>query len=481
MKWRQLGEGSYNIAFRSDDGNSVFKVALDDSPSDLPERSVRVWNLVNAHIQPPARLSRQKIKYQSAKGKWVTEWRSGWICPYIPGRQATDEEIRMALLGTFNRTGRIVADATASNNFLTMRDGKTVCIDIGHALEMDRRETAALIGLGQRKPSFTSLDTWDEAYDTKKGKNWLKEHKAFSPKAIKTVEALLFIKKYRPDITNVNFLKKSPKTIKLLADAHVKGTESLVNQALELLAEKRSPDLENTKQKCRRIFLEYLSRLGTVDEYERFIPHPSRQVYDLEYVQQTMELMRRINTARTCAECYAIVDEYVAALPPIDMSQVEAKMGKSELDTEWLDTLEALVEEVEELNVLTDIKNRCQIIFSGYLLSFGVEGFTENALPDDNEPSHTTSHYKTQILQTRSKEQIDHLFEALNHATTFEDMLVSLDIFAQGLPSIPSQEMTGGRQITAPEALLVSVNYCRVMVQSAIRAAQITPDSAPEI
>ena len=60
-------------------------------------------------------------------------------------------------------------------------------------------------------------------------------------------------------------------------------------------------------------------------------------------------------------------------------------------------------------------------------------------------------------------------------------MLVSLDIFAQGLPSIPSQEMTGGRQITAPEALLVSVNYCRVMVQSAIRAAQITPDSAPEI
>ncbi|MEI6095686.1 MAG: hypothetical protein WCR08_09580 [Gammaproteobacteria bacterium] len=174
MKWRQLGEGSYNIAFLSDDGNSVFKVALDDSPSDLPERSVRVWNLVNAHIQPPARLSRQKIKYQNAKGKWVTEWRSGWICPYIPGRQATDEEIRMALLGTFNRTGRIVADATASNNFLTMRDGKTVCIDIGHALEMDRRETAALIGLGQRKPSFTSLDTWDEAYDTKKGKNWLK-------------------------------------------------------------------------------------------------------------------------------------------------------------------------------------------------------------------------------------------------------------------------------------------------------------------
>lgn len=481
MKWRQLGEGSYNIAFRSDDGNSVFKVALDDSPSDLPERSVRVWNLVNAHIQPPARLSRQKIKYQNAKGKWVMEWRSGWICPYIPGRQATDEEIRMALLDTFNRTGRIVADATASNNFLTMRDGKTVCIDIGHALEMDRRETASLIGLGQRKPSFTSLDTWDEAYDTKKGKKWLKEHKTFSPKAIKTVEALLFIKKYRPDITNVSFLKKSPKSIKLLADAHTKGTESLVNQGLALLAEKLSPDLENTKQKCRDIFLEYLERIGTIDEHERFIPHPSRHHYDTEYVQRTMDLMRRINTARTCEECHAIVEEYLATLPPIDMSDIEAKMKKSELDDEWRDTVETLVEEVGALNVLEDMKNRCRIILSGYLLSFGVEGCAENTLPEDNEPSQTTTHYKTQMVQTRSKEQIDQLFRVLNHATTFEDMLVSLDSFAQGLPSPPSHEMRGSHSLTGPEALLVSVNYCRMMVQSAIRAAQIAPDSAPEI
>ena len=254
-----------------------------------------------------------------------------------------------------------------------------------------------------------------------------------------------------------------------------------MNQALALLAEKRNPDLENTKQKCRDIFLEYLERIGTIDEHERFIPHPSRHHYDAEYVQRTMDLMRRINTARTCEECHAIVEEYLATLPQVDMSDIEAKMRKSELDDEWMDTVETLVDNVENLTLLADIKNRCHIVLSGYLLSFGVESFTENTLRDENESSQTTSHYKTQMVQTRSKEQIDQLFKVLNHATTFEDMLVSLDSFAQGLPSLPSHEMRGSHSLTGPEALLVSVNCCRMMVQSAIRAAQISPYSAPEI
>ena len=461
MQWRRLGEGSFNIAYRSADGKSVFKVAMDDSPSDTPERSVRLWNLINAHIHPPARLAREQITYINKKGKLITKWVNGWICPFIPGRQATDEEIRMALIDTFNRTGRIVADATAPNNFLTMSNGVTVCIDVGHALELERRETASL--LGQRKPSFTSLDTYAEQYDHQERKKWFKSHSSWSPKTVKTVEALLFIKQYRKDITNANFLKKSPKTIALLANAYIKGTKTLVDQALAVLAEKRSPDLENTKQKCRDIFLEYIARVGTIDEKERFTPHPTRQDYDAEYIDQTMTLMRRINTAKSCDECHAILEEYLADSSVLNEPEHPgAAVPASAPDEDWIEALETMIDEVQDLTVLREIQYRCQVILNGYVSSFIVQ---------------PTNHYKSQMAQSRTKEQIDHLLRDLNDAASFGDMLSILDDFSQTLPPPTSAIEEETHVFTDAEALLSSVNCCRIIVQSAIRAN----DSKPEL
>lgn len=466
MKWRRLGEGSYNIAYRSSDGKSVFKESMDGSPSDLPERSVRLWNLINPRIHPPARIAREQITYLNRKGKLVTKWVKGWICPFISGRQATDEEIRMALIDTFNRTGRIVADATAPNNFLTMSNGETVCIDVGHALEMESRETASLLGV--RKPSFTSLDTYAEEYDIKERKQWFKEHSSFSPKAVKTVEALLFIKKYRADIKNVNFLKKSPKTVTLLANAYIKGTQALVDQALALLAEKRSPDLENTKQRCRDIFLEYIERVGTIDAHEQFTPHPTRQDYDMDYIERTMTLMRRINTAKTCDECHAIVEEYLADSSLLDTSEIIEDIAPP-ADDAWIETLETMIDEVQELTLLRDVQDRCQIILNGYVSSFIV--------PERDDPAiQPTTHYKSQMAQSRVKDQIDQLFLVLNNATTFAEMLSSLDDFSQKLPPISSQKQPENHVITDAEALLGSVNYCRIIVQSAMRAEHINPE-----
>ena len=138
MKWIRIGKGSYNVAYRSEDSRLVFKVAQDDSPTDIPERSVRLWNLLNPNLQPPAQVSRQKIS-----GKWVT----GWTCPFVVGVQASDKEIRQGLIDVFNRTGRIIMDAVAPDNFLKTRNGDIVCIDIGHALEMEKRESLALVGM----------------------------------------------------------------------------------------------------------------------------------------------------------------------------------------------------------------------------------------------------------------------------------------------------------------------------------------------
>ncbi len=274
MKWKKLGEGSFNVAYRSDNGNGhlIFKVCLDKNmPTDLPERSVRLWNMINAHIRPLAEVARQKIN-----GKWVT----GWICPYIEGRQANDLEMRDELLAIFNRTGRVITDVSASRNFLRTRDGHTVCIDIGLALEGEAREMAGLVGLS-RKPSLTSLEVWDDLASQSGRGPWLDAQQTTFPKAIRTTKALLFIKEQRPDITNVDFLKKSPKTTKLLANAYDKGQGPVFDQALASLSKKRSPDLALSKQRCRDIFLEYIHKKGTINQYDQFVPKSPENLSDI--------------------------------------------------------------------------------------------------------------------------------------------------------------------------------------------------------
>jgi hypothetical protein len=91
--------------------------------TDLPERSVRLWNEINPDLEPEATLI-------------STEMGDGWACPFIKGVQASDHEMSVALIDIFNRTGRIVVDATAPENFIKTPSGKVVCIDIGMALQI---------------------------------------------------------------------------------------------------------------------------------------------------------------------------------------------------------------------------------------------------------------------------------------------------------------------------------------------------------
>lgn len=463
MRWRRLGAGSYNTSYRSEDGTLVFKVSHDASPTDLPERSVRLWNLLNAHIQPPARISRQQIN-----GKWVT----GWMCPYIEGRQATDEETRNELLNIFNRTGRIITDATAPNNFLRARNGQIICIDIGHALDMEKREAAALVGL-TRKPSLTSLEAFSEHYDNKNGRDWINKAQLSCPKTIQTIKALLFIKNHRPDITNVSFLQKSPKTIQLLAQAYDSGADPFLSQALNLLIEKRNPDLENTKQKCRGFFLEYLLTRGTIDKHERFIPHSPHGI-DVPHLQHAMALMRQINTAQTCEECHAIIGSYVAALPPIEIEDpiVPIKNARLPEGSDLMSELELLVDEVKGVKELVALKDKCRIILEGYIMVYGGQFLGEDLIEERVvNPSQTITGYKSQLASTRMDDKVEMLIQSIDYVNTFEEMLSCFDGFIQESPQLSSKPEEG----SALEGLISSVNICRVMVVSAMKALQHAP------
>ena len=463
MRWRRLGAGSYNTSYRSEDGTLVFKVSHDASPTDLPERSVRLWNLLNAHIQPPAKISRQKIN-----DKWVT----GWICPYIEGRQATDQETRDELLNIFNRTGRIITDATAPNNFLRARNGQIICIDIGHALEMEKRETAALVGL-TRKPSLTSLEAWSEHYDHQSGRSWINNAQLAFPKAINAIKALLFIKNHRPDITNVSFLQKSSKTIQLLAQAYDSGAEPFLSQALNLLIEKRNPDLENTKQKCRGFFLEYLLSRGTIDKHEQFIPHSPHSI-DVPHLQHAMALMRQINTAQSCDECHAIIRSYVALLPPTEIEEhvVPIKTIRSPEVTDLMSELEMMVEEVKGVKELVALKDKCRIILEGYIMVYGGQFLGEELTKErDVNPSQTIMGYKSQLATSRMDHQVEVLIQSIDSVNSFEELLYCFDGFIQESPQFSSTPEAG----SSLEGLISSVNICRLMVVGAINALQHDP------
>ena len=172
-----LGEGSYNIAIRSNDGQSVLKIQKFDldydeitgekdneeerPQTDTPERSVRLWNTINEGLEPQAvRLELNNLEINTTKPDGTTALLKGvgWVCPYVEGVQASDKEIQGAVLDIFNRTGRIITDATGKKNFLRTPDGTIVCIDIGMALEMEKREEVFLTEGGRiRSNSIVSL------------------------------------------------------------------------------------------------------------------------------------------------------------------------------------------------------------------------------------------------------------------------------------------------------------------------------------
>jgi hypothetical protein len=251
-KIQLINEGAYNFIYKiSNPDNTVIgifklqkppeKVAHtileeeeihQDLSMDTIERSVRIWNEINPAL--PAKPFEVTIK---------GVLRSGWLCPYIEGRQANDKEITNTLIDIYRRTGRIVVDAIGHKNVLTQSNGRSVCVDIGFALHLDY-EYGPLPRIRDRTTqrnrsgSTASVTQWRYLQD--KFTYFFSNQSYQYTLATAVTQALLFLNKHTPDLRDVGFLTDM-NISGALAQAYRKElyapTESheLVSKALELL------------------------------------------------------------------------------------------------------------------------------------------------------------------------------------------------------------------------------------------------------
>lgn len=292
--WRLIGEGSYNQAYLSPDGNEVLKVQKKFENGSLmqldsPMRSVCLWNTLNPAF--PARVVETPAK--------------GWICPFIKGKQASDLEMSQALITIFNNTGRVIMDAPSEKNFLKTQDGKVVCIDIGMALQIDKAEERFFDeGRLKRSKSITSLVAWRQLQG--QYASFFNDHNKSSPRTVNMIKALLFIKSNRPDIFNVNFLTKSTTLIDILAKAYDsrsaeespvkhKAIEQLEaankaqadnakkleaeNQAKELLIAEVAPTMKHIKESCIKSLERYIQSRGSMNQEGVFSPSWTTKIF----------------------------------------------------------------------------------------------------------------------------------------------------------------------------------------------------------
>ncbi|KTC71686.1 hypothetical protein Lbir_1541 [Legionella birminghamensis] len=336
MGWKKLGEGAFNTVYVNDDKTTVLKIAKDCSATDKPERSVRIWNEINAHIKPSATV------VDSPLGK-------GWCCPYIEGKQASDKEISQSVIDIFNRTGRIVIDAVTQKNILKTKDGELVCIDIGLAVQLEQREEV-IVNKKLRRRSLVSQSYW-HTYQAPHD-SWFYIASFTRPQGVDTVKALLFIKANRPDMFDVSFLKDKPNLLKTLAAAYdaqrvsfkapgllaaeivdhrahkaihplnplppfkLNAKDKLadaVKKGNKVLLDEREINLDNLKESCLRELTRYFYSRGSLKKGEfqaslatRLFRNHALTATKAEY---TKVLMDKINHAVTLDEIKQIINK----------------------------------------------------------------------------------------------------------------------------------------------------------------------------
>lgn len=262
-----LAEGRYNLAFADIECTTIYKIQKDkDYKMDDPERSVRLWNLINFDYDgPKAELVTIVAKDDDLilgiikdgvvigeevileKGESIT----CWSCPYVKGVRPNDNETSDTLIDVYNRFGRIITDAM-SHNLIKTPTGKIVCIDVGMALDQEiKKEKVIKLADDSKedqeeqnglKRSYSDIST--DAWNTHKAgyTDYFLENSYQQPISVQTIKALLYIRQYRPDISNVDFLKKKDTRI-LLAAAYTGWNVVKAQKYLKNLREVRGKSL----------------------------------------------------------------------------------------------------------------------------------------------------------------------------------------------------------------------------------------------
>ena len=258
---------------------------------------MRLWNLLNPHLRPKAKVATVIIDRVKVYG---------WTCPYVQSKYETtlsqesliglteqqriehralnkvayvnamrdptlknqeDEDIANALINIYNRTGRIVVDATGPGNFIVTASNGVVCVDMGMALLLEDKETNCL-DMYARRNSFVSNNAWEQVH-TDLHSRVLQDKNPLFPKTAAMTKALLFIRAYRPDIAHVNFLNNY-QTVEQLAQAYDVASDTAHETGMALL-DKEQPDmLISLRQICERVLLDYIHSRGALDENKTF-------------------------------------------------------------------------------------------------------------------------------------------------------------------------------------------------------------------
>lgn len=341
--WKKLGEGTYNTVYVDSTKSKVLKIQKDlEDKTDLPERSVRLWNLINHDLSPKAYVT------DSVYGQ-------GWISPYIEGQQASDHEIAQIVIDIFNKTGRIVTDATAPRNIIRTDAGKIICVDIGMALELEKRESVVLKDGRKRRNSIVSLDSWKK--NRTEYFSFFTECTGKYPKSVNTIKALLFIKMLRPDIFVADFILEKKAICDRLANAydrHIDPTwaseldatlvwlDSLtgcdqiedaididadpLNESLSLKEGEKTlssidPNLASIKERCIIELKKYISSRGSFNSKLEFVP------------TWTSSIFRNVNLSRNKAT--AVLDLMAKIDKATDQNQIH-ELIVCDLENEYL-------------------------------------------------------------------------------------------------------------------------------------------------
>jgi hypothetical protein len=333
--WKPLAIGGFNEVYVNAKAGLVFKTAQNsEDDTDTPERSVRLWNLLNPDLKPKAKLATILVDgYQVY----------GWTCPYIRNqysktqvstdaesmiqadkiayitamqdpetKKKEDEAIVTALIDIYNRTGRVILDAPVLGNFITVAPGKAICVDMGLALLLEKKEEDCL-NTYARRSSITSNSAW-ETLHSDISTRILNAKDPMFPATAQMTKALLFIRTFRPDITNVDFLKKDKQCVGQLAAAYNAASGNDHNTGIELLDQKRPVNLISMKDACTHKLLDYIHTRGILDEGKKFKASWFTKIFRNKLlttlkVDSAQLLIKNINAAQSVEDIQAAISQ----------------------------------------------------------------------------------------------------------------------------------------------------------------------------
>lgn len=290
-KWKFLGKGSYNNAYINREKTLVLKIAKNSANVlDSPERSVRIWNEINP--QKPATLSSI----------------NSWICPYIEGEQASDLDMMESVIDIYNRTGRIIVDAPSPKNFITQKDGTTICVDIGLAVQLESEEENSFTRR-IRASSFDSTQEWSESKNLYP--KYYQNCERHYPETVKTIKSLLYLRENCPLMTNVSFLLQSEYRDSI-STVYDKG--NLKQQPIDLPVYE-SPNLDQIKD-------------SLINELNRYLAQRGRNIERVGEFKPFFWYKKQL-TMQKAAYVFKLIDAIYDAKNLQEMGDVFLKIGSS--------------------------------------------------------------------------------------------------------------------------------------------------------